>query len=392
MSTILTTTPRRTGDCAGCEPGDLVSLERTRFFPRQLVTPDDLTQDQVYFREKLRRHNRLMHGWGIVCGALVQHREGCELTVTPGYVLGPWGDEILLDEEVSIDVCKSETAGPLDCFDADPWCGTAPRLKEDTTAYLAVRHVERATRPIRAPGCDCGCDDDGCEYSRTLDSFELAVLTELPAAYRTAETPDPKSAIACVPGARAACPPCPDDPWVVLCDFKVAGGAVTEVDCDRHRRYVASYGAYWFACGGAAPPPPPAKTICHSVFGFEWEGISAMPPELDKVLRSGNLKRAVALGLKSLGTVEFEAGKSGSPQSKLVAPLPFKTDSLYQVYVYPVDATTTEPMTAQAAAIADLVVTNRYGLNPVKVNPKSVPDGVDCPLVTVVVLGFWESG
>ena len=27
-------------------------LERTRFFARQLVTPDDLTQDQIYFREK----------------------------------------------------------------------------------------------------------------------------------------------------------------------------------------------------------------------------------------------------------------------------------------------------------------------------------------------------
>ena len=46
-------------------------LERTRFFARQLVTPDDLTQDQIYFREKHRRHNRMLHGWGIVCGACV---------------------------------------------------------------------------------------------------------------------------------------------------------------------------------------------------------------------------------------------------------------------------------------------------------------------------------
>ena len=39
------------GDCAGRTGCDgPVSLERTRFFPRQLVGPDDLTQDQRYFR------------------------------------------------------------------------------------------------------------------------------------------------------------------------------------------------------------------------------------------------------------------------------------------------------------------------------------------------------
>ena len=44
-----------------CE-GNVPSLERTRFFPRQLVTPDDLTQDQIYFRDTHRRHNRMLHG------------------------------------------------------------------------------------------------------------------------------------------------------------------------------------------------------------------------------------------------------------------------------------------------------------------------------------------
>ena len=36
--------------------------ERPRFFARQLVTPLDLTLGQEYFRTKLRRHNRLLHG------------------------------------------------------------------------------------------------------------------------------------------------------------------------------------------------------------------------------------------------------------------------------------------------------------------------------------------
>ena len=36
-----------------CSPRTEVgSLERTRFYPRQLVGPEDLTQDQRYFRDK----------------------------------------------------------------------------------------------------------------------------------------------------------------------------------------------------------------------------------------------------------------------------------------------------------------------------------------------------
>ena len=46
-------------------------LERPRYFPRQLISDVELTLEQQYFRDRLRRHNRLLHGWGVVCGALV---------------------------------------------------------------------------------------------------------------------------------------------------------------------------------------------------------------------------------------------------------------------------------------------------------------------------------
>ena len=50
------------GDHDGCNCSDPVGLERTRFFARMLVGPDELTQDQTWVRDKLRRHNRLLHG------------------------------------------------------------------------------------------------------------------------------------------------------------------------------------------------------------------------------------------------------------------------------------------------------------------------------------------
>ena len=45
-----------------------MTIERNRYFAGQLLDETDLTEEQLYFREKNRRHNRLLHGWGIVSG------------------------------------------------------------------------------------------------------------------------------------------------------------------------------------------------------------------------------------------------------------------------------------------------------------------------------------
>src|SRR5260370_608402 len=49
-----------------CAP-DTSGLERVNYFPRQIMTVDDMVAEADYFREKLRRHNRSIHGWGAVC-------------------------------------------------------------------------------------------------------------------------------------------------------------------------------------------------------------------------------------------------------------------------------------------------------------------------------------
>ena len=48
------------------------TTERVRYFARQLLTADDLTQEQEYLRGRMRRHNLFLHGWGVVCGAEVR--------------------------------------------------------------------------------------------------------------------------------------------------------------------------------------------------------------------------------------------------------------------------------------------------------------------------------
>jgi hypothetical protein len=60
----------------------------------------------------------------LFAGTLQERRRACEVIVEPGYILGPFGDEIFIDGEVVIDVCKDldgNVAG-LCAQPTDPWC------------------------------------------------------------------------------------------------------------------------------------------------------------------------------------------------------------------------------------------------------------------------------
>lgn len=243
-----------------CQSSGATGLERTRFFPRQLIAPDDLTQDQIYFRDKMRRHNRLLHGWGVVCGVEVKAGPGeCEVTVASGYVLGPYGDEIVIDREVVVDLCREGLDGNAvsPCGDAlDPWCSDVRVNRQaGQTLYVAVRYAECQSRPVRVQANGCGCSEGECEYSRIRDSFAVKVLTNLPAGYSDPmQPPDDEMLIRCLEMAAGGvrgrpCPECPPDPWVVLADVTLnQDGTVGSVNCFAHRRYVVSFANYFFMC------------------------------------------------------------------------------------------------------------------------------------------------
>src|SRR6185436_8941650 len=47
---------------------DLPELKRLKYFYGQVLGPQDFQDEQTYFREKLKLHNRCLHGYGVVCG------------------------------------------------------------------------------------------------------------------------------------------------------------------------------------------------------------------------------------------------------------------------------------------------------------------------------------
>ena len=238
-------------------PCDQGVAERPRYYARQLITPDDLTLEQEYFRTKLRLHNRMLHGWGVVCGAEVcllpkskqngTNFEPWKVIVKPGYILGPYGDEIVIDCCKEIDVrlkCVTGVTGQPCVEVVDPWCAEVFEHRDGGIFHIAVRYKEMTTRPVRVHPIGCGCDDTHCEYSRIQDGYEICVLDDCPDSHH-----NPPDIDEITEGPNPTCPPCPDEPWVVLAEVHVdPDGKITKINNCACRRIVLSFGNFWRTC------------------------------------------------------------------------------------------------------------------------------------------------
>lgn len=228
-------------------------IERPRYFPRQLMTPAEMMLEQRFFIDKLRRHNRLLHGWGIVCGLRIRLVENTDddlvVEVEPGYALDGFGNEVVVGESVLYPLLPKSSSGDQTAASefADPWCADVPLDRRDSGLFIiAVRYEDCETRPVRVQPAGCGCDDIGCEYSRIRETFVIKALPEVPASHKDLEQPPSNSPIQCTE--HKACPPCPPDPWIVLAALEKQADGTWDVNCDDYRRYVVSFAEYFYLC------------------------------------------------------------------------------------------------------------------------------------------------
>jgi hypothetical protein len=167
-------------------------LERVRYYPRQLMTAEDMSAEQDYFLQRMRRHNRLLHGWGIVCGLQVQAAASADkpwqVRICQGFALSADGDEIHVPAPVLFDLARPVGADgeeddiPRPC---PPGASRQVTTTKATTVYLAIRYHERLARPVRSGDSACGCGDHACENTRHRDDFSLTLLEQLPATYKS---------------------------------------------------------------------------------------------------------------------------------------------------------------------------------------------------------------
>ena len=242
------------------------TLERPRYRPHQIITDMDMTLGVHYAQEKLRQHNRLLHGWGIICGLEVESARRYDeskwdatgkVLVRAGYALDPMGNMLWVPRDIVVDIRDDEMTGDtlnLCGEQIDPWRSDVKRERTgDRDLYLAVRYHEYEGRPVRkAPG-GCGCGDSDCENSRIYESYAIRVLTNLPKTYPDNPLVPPTLEPSCPP----SCPPdCPTDPWVILAVARVDDSGKVEIraNTDDLRRYVLSFADFFYTCKQGTTP------------------------------------------------------------------------------------------------------------------------------------------
>lgn len=245
--------------CTSCS-ATATPLQRPRFFARQTVTPTELNLAGDYARRRLQLHNRYLHGFGVVCGALVEPVGGDDgawkVRIGEGLVIDGDGNDVLLPGGRVVDVRRGGGTGTAadPCGEpADPWCAPAPDPDPGAGSFLAVRYREVPTRMVTPQPGGCGCGGTTCEYSRWCDGYEIALLDACPPSHQGVP-PSPGGILTGTAAAVPDCPPCPDGGWVVLAVLTTDEHGAVTVDNHACRRMVFSLAPYWWRSAPDAPP------------------------------------------------------------------------------------------------------------------------------------------
>ena len=162
----------QSGDC--CQ-SSTASPERNRYFSGKRLTPSDLTAEQSYFRDKLRRHNRIVHGTGVVCGLEVRPAGDADapwqIEVSPGYAMGPYGDEIVVGKPVSIDLAS--------CRPPVPHRGRRSGRRARTVLFVTLEYAESPCAPAPALSTDAA-ESNAVEPGRIEESFVIRCSDQCP--------------------------------------------------------------------------------------------------------------------------------------------------------------------------------------------------------------------
>ncbi len=161
--------------------GDVVEFNRLNYFHGRALGALDLRREQAYHLDKDRLRNRLLHGWGIVCGleVTVAEKTPCDpaddapnatvVVVHPGAAIDCRGNEIVVRNPREI--VLNDLLSPADlkaASDGHP------------SVYLTLAYHEQPidpTRPLLAADCEPIPD---CRYGRICETYRICASTTRP--------------------------------------------------------------------------------------------------------------------------------------------------------------------------------------------------------------------
>ncbi|NJN18628.1 MAG: collagen-like protein [Oscillochloris sp.] len=162
-----------------CQVCGLRAFERNRYFDGKFLVTRDFVDEQQFFIGKHHLHNKMLHGYGTVCGLkVVQHpNPACQhqyVVLQPGMALDCCGRELIVADEIVVDIRQLIEATLREAGNFPP-SGAG-----DIFLRLVYQECDREAVPVLLDDCE-GCNEDGAEFNRTREGYRLLVSTTRPA-------------------------------------------------------------------------------------------------------------------------------------------------------------------------------------------------------------------
>lgn len=132
------------------------TIQRVHFFSGQLLSAEDFQAEQDYCRERLRRHNRLLHGSGVVFGLQVEQVGQQQIVVHPGAALDCQGNELVFAESL---LCQLPETGKR--------------------VYVCLMYAEWLADPV--PRLEPSSEGEDMFYTRVVEGVQVDMLPNNPA-------------------------------------------------------------------------------------------------------------------------------------------------------------------------------------------------------------------
>ena len=138
---------------------------RPNYFSGKLLTAEDLKLEQDYFLDKIRLHNRCLHGYGVVCGLGIAVGDGASpvVRIEPGCAIDGFGNLIEVAETVEARL--------------------NPRVAQNAY-YILLRYKECPSDEVPALLEPCQSGSETTQPNRIRETFEIYFEEHNPIAKR----------------------------------------------------------------------------------------------------------------------------------------------------------------------------------------------------------------
>lgn len=164
--------------CQAASPNlqKLDPLKRVNYTFGLVLGVEEFVQSDTYFLAKHHVENRLLHGYGTVCGldVITQTSPLFEVQVTPGWAISPRGQEIKVPQMMclQIDNWLASNLAALQAIHLQ----TAPPATLNLCVVLCSRECKTDVVPI--PGEPCQTQSNSMAPSRIADAFDLMLCLD----------------------------------------------------------------------------------------------------------------------------------------------------------------------------------------------------------------------